>query len=756
MAKYITLFLVLIFNVETCNAQQKKVLLKSVITDIEKKFDVRFSSASNDVKNIKISPPKNALSLKEFIEYFNANTSLNFSFLTGRYITIQKKKPPKIEVLNPVIITQYLTKGIQKRKDGSIVLNSKNFGILPGLSDPDVIQVLQTLPGVNSSNESLNYLNVRGGTNDQNLVLWNEIKMYHSAHFFGLISAYNPFFITRTQVTKNGTSSLYSDGVSGTIKMFTDDEINEETSGSFGMNLINQDAYIKIPVSEKLAIHLSGRRSFTDYIQTKTYRNFIEKSLQNSDLNVGLNNNETDFYFYDYTAKLLYNVNQKNKIRINFININNQLNYREPDTNQSFKKTSNLSQDKLGLGVSWNSKWNSKFSSLFNFYHSNYNINTFDDRITVNQILQQKNTVTENNIRLNNIYKYNTKIALKFGLQINETGILNTTLVNNPKFKSIQKEVLITSALFSEIEYNFKKTYIKTGVRINHIDKFNKLILEPRINYNYKLNRFLSFHIMAEFKHQSASQIIDFNDNFLGVENRRWVLANGEEYKVIKSKQLDVGLTYKRDNYLLEINPFFKQINNINTQSQGFQNQFKFISKIGNYRVNGIELLVNKTYKNYSTWLSYTFSKNTYNFDNLNPSEFANNVDVRHIANLVFSYTFAKKIEFSMGVLYKTGNNFTELNRNNNVIEQNGSSVLNFNQPNSNVLSHFFRIDSSLKYNFSLSENITGALNLGIANIFNQQKTANQNYLIANDKILNIKDTSLKLTPNFGMRLFFN
>ncbi|MBE7326221.1 Plug domain-containing protein, partial [Nocardioides sp. Y6] len=77
-------------------------------------------------------------------------------------------------------------------------------------------------------NESIANINVRGGTNDQNLILWDGIKMYHSGHFFGLISAYNPNLTEKVYVTKNGTSSQYSDGVSSTIDMRTKNELNRK------------------------------------------------------------------------------------------------------------------------------------------------------------------------------------------------------------------------------------------------------------------------------------------------------------------------------------------------------------------------------------------------------------------------------------------------------------------------------------------------------------------------------------------------
>jgi hypothetical protein len=83
---------------------------------------------------------------------------------------------------------------------------------------------------------------VRGGTNDQNLMIWDNIKMYHSGHFFGLISTYNPN-LTEGNCNKNGTSAEYSDGVSSTINMSTNDKVNTTLSGGAGVNLINTDVF---------------------------------------------------------------------------------------------------------------------------------------------------------------------------------------------------------------------------------------------------------------------------------------------------------------------------------------------------------------------------------------------------------------------------------------------------------------------------------------------------------------------------------
>jgi hypothetical protein len=78
----------------------------------------------------------------------------------------------------------YLTQ-VYKIPRWSTVLN-KQFGILPGLIG-DILQSIQALPWWESTNESIANINVRGGTNDQNLMIWDNIKMYQG-HFFGLIS----------------------------------------------------------------------------------------------------------------------------------------------------------------------------------------------------------------------------------------------------------------------------------------------------------------------------------------------------------------------------------------------------------------------------------------------------------------------------------------------------------------------------------------------------------------------------------------
>ena len=62
---------------------------------------------------------------------------------------------------------------------------------LPSYGEKDIFRSLQLLPGISGSNESSSGLFVRGGTPDQNLVLFDGFTVYHVDHLFGFFSAFN-------------------------------------------------------------------------------------------------------------------------------------------------------------------------------------------------------------------------------------------------------------------------------------------------------------------------------------------------------------------------------------------------------------------------------------------------------------------------------------------------------------------------------------------------------------------------------------
>lgn len=668
----------------------------------------------------------------------------------------------KNEELNQVLINTYLTSGLQKYLDGSTVLNTKKFGILPGLIDPDILQSIQALPGVESINESIANINVRGGTNDQNLVLWDNIKMYHSGHFFGLISAYNPNLTSKIIVSKNGTSAEYSDGVSSTINMQTKDVVNNIFSGGGGINLISADAFLEIPITKKLELHISGRRSITDLFQSPTYTKYFERSFQDTEINADSDKNDTssDFYFYDYTAKLLFDLNEKHQFRANIIGINNALDYseRRTNSNETESKTSNLSQNNMGYGGNWKAQWNPKFCTNFITYFSKYNVDSSDYRVETDQRLTEANEVQETGTKLNANYKSNDNLNFLFGYQFNETGMLNQTIVSAPFYSSTKKDVLLNHALFSEVEYNKRNTYLRVGLRLNYFQKFEKFLVEPRINIRQKLSNQFAIKLEGEFKNQSTTQIVDFEDDFLGVEKRRWVLVTDKEIPIATSKQGSFGVEFNQGKLNIEATGFYKIVDGITASNQGFYNNFQFKNAHGNYTAKGLEFLANKTARQYSAWVSYTFSTNNYEFETFTPSTFPNNVDIRHSLGLGLNYNIFKNIKIAVGGIWRNGSPYTKPVEGNETIQNGNTTMVNYDSPNSENLDNFMRLDASLNYNFNLSQFVKASFTAGVINITNQDNVINRYYRVnpndSNDAV-QVDNKSLGITPNISFRVNF-
>ena len=744
--------------------ETEKKPLATVLKNTETRFGIRFSYADISVKDKIIIPPSEDLSFNDTLSYLELNSGLDFKILNSRFVAITKPKDTnkKVEQLEAVFLNSYLTSGVEKTKTGEIILKPKKFGILPGLIEPDILQTIQALPGVLSIDESVSNLNVRGGTHDQNLILWDGIKMYQSGHFFGLISAFNPYLIKEVIVSKNGTSAIYGDGVSSTIDMRMDNTINAKSSFGAGVDLIQADAFAKLKLKDNLELQLAARRSFTDAIESPTYKQYFNRIFQNSDGDLTTsqtNQNSTsneEFYFYDTSAKLLYDLSEKDKIRLNFTTIFNALDYLENATNVSISqsKNSNITQRNLASGLSYNRQWTKALSSNLQLHYSNYQLNATNFNIENNQKLTQKNEVTDNGITFKTLIDFNERFNWLIGYQYNKISVTNLEEISNPQFRSNIKDVVETHATFSEVNFSSenKNTHLKIGARSNFYTPFNILLVEPRLSINQRFWTYFKAEFLAEFKSQATSQVIDRQNDFLGIEKRRWALANNSTFPIIRSTQTSLGLHYNKNKLLVSAEFYTKKVEGITTRSQGFQNQFQNINAVGQYNVSGVEFLINKQFTNVSTWLSYSFSNNEYSFPTLNNEQtFSNNTDLVHAVTFAGTYTI-NNLKLALGLNWRSGKPTTIPDSTTPVFD-NG---INYSAPNSANLSDYFRTDFSTTYGFTLAKNTKAKVGISIWNVLNRRNILNTYYVLnPDDSISKIENESLGFTPNINFRVAF-
>jgi hypothetical protein len=759
---FIFIFFFTSFQVFSQENSEGKQPLISIFDQIESRFKITFTYIDKTISDITIDTPPANFNLIDLLTYLEEKTGLIFQQLDNSNIIVRVRLRNDItstQYLDEVVVINYLTKGISLKNDGIIGLNPDQFGILPGLIEPDVLQTIQALPGISSVDERVSNLNVRGGTHDQNLILWDGIKMYQSGHFFGLISAFNPYLTENVIVSKNGTSAMYGDGVSSIIDMRNSNDINEQFNGGAGINLINTDALAKFPLSRKTQLQLSIRRSITDILTTPTYDKYFKRIFQDTDITNQSSNTLTQnerFYFYDASIKYLYNVSENDKIRINGLSIYNNLDYDEQSTINDINEALNsqLVQRNLAAGIEYERTWNPKLKTTVQTYLSHYNLDATNFDIINGQRLVQENEVYDAGLKIHLNYELEKNLNYFGGYQFTEVGISNLEDVNNPIFRRFIKEVIRTQSLFNEVKFisNNKNTTARIGLRTNYIEKFSEFYVEPRFSFSQKLLEHIRLELLGEIKSQTTSQIIDLQNDFLGIEKRRWILANDESLPVIESKQFSAGIHYNKNRLLISLEAYLKKVDGISSRSQGFQNQYQFLNAIGSYTIKGFDFLINKQFRHVSTWLSYSFSKNNYTFPDLNfGNEFPNNSDIRHTINFAGTYS-TKHLKIAMGLNWRTGKPFTTPIGD----EPISNTFINYNKPNSSNLNDYLRIDLSGTYDFKLSSKTDATIGFSIWNVLDKKNTINTYYVLDDTATISkIENRSLGITPNASFRIKF-
>ncbi|MGB5461103.1 MAG: TonB-dependent receptor, partial [Eudoraea sp.] len=404
-----------------------------------------------------------------------------------------------------------------------------------------------------------------------------------------------------------------------------------------------------------------------------------------------------------------------------------------------------------------------------NAYYSNYNLDSENRINNGQQILDQRNEVIETSIKLNTNYELTPTLNWLNGYQFSEVGISNFTDVTQPPYESNIKGVIRTNSLYSEISYVSpnKRLIARGGGRLNYIVNvkyFDEFIVEPRLNLSYSLYPNLQLEVKGEFKNQTTNQIIDLEQNFLGIEKRRWMLSNNKNdtvpgnpnLPIVKSKQGSMGINYDKGEWFVGLEGYYKEVNGISTATQGFQNQNQFNGEIGKYDVKGLEFLINHKNNLFSTWLSYAYNLNNYTFEDIVPNVFPNNLDIRHTLTFASTYTY-ENLKIGIGINYRTGKPFTKPQEGADGIDFTTFPVsINYQEPNSSRLPDYLRADASAIYNFSISKRVKATAGVSILNILNKENILNTYYRLNDqDEIVTIESVSLGFTPNVSFRVSF-
>lgn len=734
--------------------------LERAFETIEDVFDVRFSYYDDLLADKTLSLKKEKRSLIQVLSEIESQTNLKFEILDNRYIIVNNKKDEvDIQELDKVIINSYLAKGISKRKDGTYQIKPTNLGILPGLTEPDVLESIQLLPGVVSPNETASGFLVRGGKIDQNRLIWDGINMYHKGHLFGMISPFNPNATKHVTFINKGSHPRYGERASSVISMTTNTKIEDELKAQIGFNGINADAYFDAPlIKDKLGIQASVRSSYTNVYQSVTFNRFADKVFESTKIENGDNPNN-DFSFLDFNIKLNYKPDAKNHLFVSMISIDNQLDYtvNNLETNEAFNDRMTIKN--TGYSVGWDRQWTPNLkqstAAYFSDYELDYNyITSENDQQTSD--FEKRNLIFDSGLSTEFQQNINDNNSVTVGYQyvLKDVGysFKNTT---NLEFILDQDESIVQShSLYANYDYKNSKLFdVSIGARATYFNELDAYRFEPRVLLYKRLFKNVKVQISGEIKNQIISEIDETIISDLSLENRLWRLANGNDFPIINSKQVSLGFIYTSDGWTFDIDNYYKTLNNITALSFGFLNPENSQFNLGEQTIYGVDVFLRKRFSGFNSWVSYSFNNSESRYRNLNnDNAFTSRSNVIHSVSTSLSYKVSK-FQIALGWRWQTGKPFTGSTL--------GADGLEFSDGiNTKRLPNYHRLDLSSTYAFNFSEDsrLKGKIGCSIRNVYNKNNLISREYVGNNDfenHIEVIDKFSLGFTPNVMFRLYW-
>ncbi|WP_297087349.1 TonB-dependent receptor plug domain-containing protein [uncultured Draconibacterium sp.] len=622
---------------------------------------------------------------------------------------------------------------------GHVTLNPRRFVDLPNYGETDVFKTLQLLPGI-SAQENSSQLNIRGSSSDQNLVTFDGFTLYNLDHFFGVFSALNPNVIKDIQVYRGGFDSRYGERVSGIVEITgkTGDKTKPRIYG--GVNLISGNITTEIPVTDKLSLVAAGRRAYSDVYSSWLTDAILAKKTGQANRFPGADNSiEPEFYFSDFNTKLTWTPNDKNIISFSVYGAKDQLN----SSNQSAKEGVEIITDdynkwgNYGFGLSWKKQHRTNYFSELQLGHSGYyneynNFTTFSDSIAFqnvpndrleNMATNEENKLEDYFLSLKNTLYLNAANQLEFGLsaRYNRFTYYKAAL-NDLIYSELDKSaILFTGFLQDKITFKNKWT-VKPGMRVNFYNETNKFYLEPRFAVNYQLNSKLLFKMATgkyyQFLNKSATeQTYGYNRDF-------WILADGELNPVVSSQHFILGSSLKLGKLFFDIEAYYKGVEGLQEYlftpaermpgeapggEPGEQPLSRFIA--GSGEAFGIDFLLKYQVSNFSSWIAYSLSKSTRNFNEIN-----NGNDIPALYDQTHELKWTNILtyncwNFSGLMLYTTGQPYIQTSEKDT--DFNVSRVYN-------RLPDYFRVDLSANYNFNIKK-VNIKPGLSILNAFNTE-----------------------------------
>ena len=614
--------------------------------------------------------------------------------------------------------------------------------------EADVVRLANILPGVASGADGFGGLNVRGGSADQNLVLFDGVPVYNAGHALGIFSIFNSNVIKSATLIKGGFPARYGGRLSSVLDVRTREGNTKKMEGAVSISAIAMKASLEGPIGNTGGSYLiSARRTFVDRwiksITSYTYRT-------NGDNDVGFSN----YYFYDLNGKLNFKLGDKHKLLISGYNgrddFENEVDRVRQNGDLRERTESNFNwANRLGT-IRLNSQLSKKLFSKLAVYISDYDFASYDyDRFELYENGANVNfnykasyylsSITDKGAKLDLDYIYSPTHFIKLGGGIIQhsynPGLANVNNVNNPIDVSeplIQSDVeariespnLVGNEMYGYIEDQMSFGYgvmLNLGVHTSYISADNNSYL------NWQPRAALMLRGESIYFKASASKMNQYlhliSNNGIGLPAEIW-LPSTDRLRPQASWIYSTTLAYhsKESGYHVGGEAFYKTFDDLSAFNEGSPisitagDNWENRIPLGVGSAYGAEFFIDKV-AGRTTWrANYTYTKSLRQFDELNNAEeFLHKFGLDHNIKLSLRHRLTSDAEFTLNFHMSTGSRVTTPSGD-IVSGPSGEILINYDERNNEVLDSYQRLDIGFnfynKYKWGRQKISIGAYNI--------------------------------------------
>ena len=596
----------------------------------------------------------------------------------------------KVTALSGAVIS---ADAVSYHRDTKIGLERMRINIVSKIpsafGEGDIIKAVLTLPGVKSVGEASSGFNVRGGSTDQNLILFNDGILYNPTHLFGIFSAFNPDVISEVELYKSSIPVEFGGRISSVLDVRGREGNSNKVTGSLGLGLLTSRFHLEGPISKgKTTFIMGGRTTYSNWLLNlmPAYSNFHGGSADFSDLNASLThkvNDKNTFQAYAYWSRDGFSFSRDTTFR--YSNLDVSMKWRSRIGNR-LNLVASAGYDQYGA----------QFDNDFNEM-SGYRIG-----VTIRQGFAKATFHYAAGSAHNFTYGAS---AIWYDLMPGELSPLHeNTLVAHRRLDT--QNALEPAIYFSDTWTVTPQLMLEGGVRVSGLAAFNpsKLYANPELRlsgkYSFRDNLSLKagFNTMSQYIHliSNTSSISPIDSWQLSNAQIRpqngWQAASGL-YWTIGGGQADLSLEayYKRTSHYLDYK----------SGATLMMNEHLAEDLVETYgKAYGVELMAKKTSGKLTGWVSYSYARSMLRemydrgVETINGGAWYNAPhDKPHEAKMVANYKFTHRYSLSANLDYATGRPVTMPV---GIYRYGGGWRLAYSERNSYRIPDYFRLDLAI------------------------------------------------------------